>query len=389
MLALLTIALSSLAGAPAIATAPTEPATIIRLENLSQGVVIRARRRLHIADIRIGQISVKRLFHYPPPKPLAWRDYYRGHVDDIRIVARDQHALDELRRLILPKPLGTIIIELRDDRQSFVRRLYRNKWNSPRFAEERQIIVSPDATLCDGVTRIVYTKIDPVLRRELQRIRQTAQEISLEDIFEILVRDEIDPFLDRLDPDRQDPCSRSFHLLSWIKNEEAPGFEYEQYRIHDELQRILGTVAATLGSLSRDWEQSRLQVRVIGYTDADEVVGIALKAEATGIAKTGALTDPIRVHFGGCRNDRREREAPVYVDIDGMHGRPVGMTINDNCELGAVRAFVAAHYLRNKTGDDKVEFSYATGGISDAASDALKRKVDLSISVKAARSDGG
>ena len=97
------------------------------------------------------------------------------------------------------------------------------------------------------------------------------------------------------------------------------------------------------------------------------------------------------IRYDGCRADTLV-STPVFLTPTGIIAQPIRNRINDNCELGAVRAYVAMVHLMNNIGMNGVEYRYATGGIfqsleTEQSEDRKKRKVAVELSVKAARAN--
>jgi hypothetical protein len=202
-----------------------------------------------------------------------------------------------------------------------------------------------------------------------------------------LVKEDLDPFLAKLEPsEKDDPCFTTFTLLKWVRNQEAQGFEFSRYRLNDAPRDVLSIVATASGNVLQKWRLYALQIDVTGYTDAIAFeTALPVDAASTGVA---SARDPVRISYAGCANDRLTAREPQFLDFHAPAGTPVGSTIDDNCELGAARAWVAAAFLRERLGTNHVAYRYGTGGIADAKgmkeSEALQRKVGVRITVRAA-----
>jgi hypothetical protein len=202
----------------------------------------------------------------------------------------------------------------------------------------------------------------------------------------LLMSGRIEPYIKGLDQTRQaDPCFETFELYKLLKREKATGFESGEYKINEGLQGLLEEIADTLLSQRRGKERFNLRVEIIGRTDADPVGGIAMQADQTGIEDWDELGASLeQVHYGGCRDDSLSGAQPIYVDFASGRGTKVWPRVDNNCELGAVRAYVAAVYLMKRLRGDGVSYGYATGGVSDKdEDDKMKRMVEIDLTIRA------
>jgi hypothetical protein len=134
-------------------------------------------------------------------------------------------------------------------------------------------------------------------------------------------------------------------------------------------------------------------VKVVGHTDPVVVrTEKNFQIESTGIEGWDKIENPLNLRYSGCTDNRLTGSRPVYLDFVKNSGTPV-TEVNDNCKLGAARAYVAIAYLRNKLGQQGVEYSYATGGVyaptdkNEIRADSKKRRIDIEFTIKAARAE--
>jgi len=357
----------------------------VRLQDLAAGHPIEKKARFEVADITVGRASVLRLFlplqNRAPRKARAF-----GGRNEVLLKVRDAAALSALRSVLLMDDPPRLRIQLVD------------RGLMARLSSVLHPVVTLDAastldlplditfTPCERVTRIVYTSIDSILRRELQHAGQTRRPVSLDEVFALLLAEKIEPFLRTLEPSAQrDPCFTTFTLLKWLRNQEAQGFAFSRYRVNDDLKRVLSAVATA--SASVEWRRYALQVDVTGYTDAHPFEKrLRVEAASTGV---NSARDPLGLRFAGCTHDHLTGAEPQYVGVAATEGTPIGDTIDDNCELGAARAWAAAAFLRERLGENHVAYAYGTGGIAGTENgkdqDAQRRKIGVRITVKAAK----
>lgn len=246
---------------------------------------------------------------------------------------------------------------------------------------------------CEMITAVVYRSIDAVLKRSIERAGQTGTPVTLDEVFALLLKGEIEPFIDRLEPIQvEHSCFKTFSLLNWLRDKQAQGFEFAGYRITDDLKGILGSVVRSLRDMQY-WQRYQFWISVTGYTDDIRFGEEEIKEQERELlaVKTGVqhLDDPLRIFYAGCSGDELDAGEPVDIDFGSSGQKEVGKLIENNCELGAVRAYVALAFLRQDLRNSAVVCQYATGGIPPSApkgkEDPLTRKVDIRFRVLAAR----
>jgi outer membrane protein OmpA-like peptidoglycan-associated protein len=370
----------------------TEGGRPVRLKAFVDGHTIEKPIRFNVKNIEIGQASILNLF-LPLETEKSRVGRYFGEREEITLKLKNQFAFSTLQSIALKHKKPRIIVLLED--KSIVAKIY-NKFRRIMLTrtEFSNVLEIPiDLTPCERITQIFYDNIGPEFTEAVRQAGQTGESLKLEDVFDILLKNQVKPFMDSLDPlSKSDPCFRNFRLLEWLRNQEAHGFEFAEYKINPDLKEILSRVAGSLTEI-RTWQLYDFQLYVTGYTDSKsfkEKPDLALEASATGI---GGLKDPLKIYYSGCVNDRATGP-PRPKELSEERGVPVGPSVNNNCELGAARAYVAAMFLRSRLGTKNMEYRYATGGISPTAptvpgqkSDLLERKVDIRIVVKAAKEE--
>jgi hypothetical protein len=364
----------------------------VKLKELVAGVRIPRRVGSRITAMRIGQVAVEKLFVFPAERAPSAATYYLRRSDDILVKVRDEAALQELRAIALVRESMPLEVVLRDDTKSAVRSFYeRCQSLFPALRLERVVRIPLELELvstCDRVTRIFYHGVDSILSSEVRRAGQTQVMVSLDAVFTLLLKERIEPFLASLDPvTRADPCFGTFGLLKWLRHEEVERFEWGGYSLLAGLKGILFGVAESLMGMQRQHQLNRIEIDLVGYADPTAVKAIPLRAADTGVDDLSAGRYALRVHYGGCSGDKLTGNAPRLVEFLATGGLPaIGDAIKSNCELGAVRAYVAAAYLKGRLGNRQVSYRYGTGGVLRAdVDDARKRKVDVRIRVMGAK----
>ena len=356
----------------------------VHLREFLSGVSFSERMRLKLKEILVREVDVKNLFQKIEQKePSTW-EYYSGKKNELTLRANSEGALETLRRTLATQRTDQLKVVLQDDRDTFLRRVFPD-----RFKREVEITILPD-DLCEEITRVIYDNISLIIKDLIHKEGQTDKHFDLDEVFDKLLRDKIEPYIDSLDAVKKaDPCFKTFQLLKWIRGEDVPGFAFGEYEINRGLQELLDTIANTLIETRSSWERYNLGVKIVGYTDPVLVkkAGIDLRTDKTGIVDWSNIENPLDVHYAGCNNDNVSGNTPVYIAFMMRARGKVGPKIIDNCELGAVRAYVATVYLMIRLGRSGVTYSYATGGISSSPNndDAKKRKIDIEFTIKAAR----
>ena len=353
------------------------------------GVVLNEQMRLRLKDILVKGESVKHLFpddkYVKPNTP----QYYLLAKRKINLLINTPEELEQLRLILSMKKTDLMTVVLRDEEAGL--------WRSLFSADERygkEVNLQVVTTTCDKVTRIIYDRLNSIIKERVQKVGETEQRIDLDAVFKKLLAEEIEPYIEGLDEvERKDPCFDTFKLLKWLRGEDVPGFAFAEYRINHQLKDLLEPVSDALKEAGERWAKYHLDVKTIGYTDTKAVRGIDLQKEQTGIdaGAWGGVQNPLDVRYDACVMNSLDGTSPAYVAFDSGAGRQVGPHIENNCELGAARAYVATVYLTSKLGRDGVEYSYATGGVhsdsnkANVNDDSKKRRINIEFTIKAAR----
>jgi hypothetical protein len=379
---------------PLISSGLPENTNPVTLEQLYAGHFVRIKERFAVSRVQIAGKDVTELFVLQARRPTAWAP---SRLTYAKIKIRNQQSLLKLQTLLTQQKDPRLVLIIEDD--GWIATIYRGL---PQFIQiskkfKDTIHVPVDLTPCEEITAIIYKNIDAVLKRVIERAGQTGEPVTLDYVFELLVKEKINPFMARMERLRpleaQHKCFATFSLLNWLRKKEAKGFEFAGYRITDDLKEILGRVGSSLRE-TQGWQRHQFRIYVIGYTDdirfgKDDYGGGRELQLLAGRAGIRSLSDPLRIWYAGCSGDVLNNKDPVDIPFGSTGQREVGDLVSDNCELGAVRAYVALAFLRQVMGTDAVEYLYATGGISPTApkgvEDAATRKAEIRFRVMAAR----
>lgn len=366
---------------------PTKEEKVIRLEDFVEGISSNEQLRLKVKDIMIEDISVKNLFkHIEQTEPSFWEYYFFGEKKLIFSIETDN--LEILRRKLRLKSTNRLKVILQDDEVNF----WRN-WGmdaDSRYNKVLEFVV--ESNPCEDVTRIIYQKIDSILRTRIEDEKLTERKIDIDEVFNTLVKNTLEPYLYNLEDAKKDnPCFKTFNLLKWLRGDKAYGFEISEYDLHEGLRDLLDPVINALEETLSNSKRHNVIVKVIGYTDQVPVNNaINVELDKTGIDKDdwGKVKNPLNIQFSTCNKDYLNGKEPSYISL--VNDKVTKFEkINNNCELGAVRAYVATIYLMTKLGQDNFEYSYATGGIDTSdmnnKNDAMKRKVNVELIIKSAK----
>jgi flagellar motor protein MotB len=362
----------------------------VQLEDFKHGVPFSERMSLKVKDIVIGNVSVRHLFNNIDQKePSTW-EYYSGKENTFNLILSNPNHLEELRMTLAAQNTDRLKVILQDDHGTFLRRIFPGRFN-------RVIEIPITITPCDEITRIIYTRLNSIIKERSQKEGETDKHIDLDEVFDMLLRDEIEPYIATLDTvKKDDACLKTFQLLKWLRGEDISGFDLGEYNVNEGLQGLLKPVIDALVDEQSGSARYNLNLKILGYTDPVPVRmdKIDLQIDKTGIDEWSKIEDPLDISYSGCSNDNLDSRNPVYIDFaTADKGKQIKQKISNNCELGAVRAYVTMIYLINKLGVKGVEYSYATGGVfpspsdNDKKEDPKKRRVSIELTVKTARAN--
>lgn len=410
LLPLLTALVLTLSGSRPCPVDAVDAGTV-SLWRFTVGVAPTAPRRYQVKDIRVGSVSVIDLFTKKPLEARARKSpangfwypagYYKPEPIQLHI---DTSLLDEFKRVLIAHPGAPLEVLLRDEWEPFWTRLSRRNCDGP-YEYSIRIRVEFEQTKCDEVTRLVYDKIvSPLLNQgpeESRTAREADKRLDLNEMFEKLTTDgEIEAYLDKLGPATGNPCVQTIRLLKQLREEKADRFDLGEYELRPEIRGGLKLMRDAM-TIAPDWWKSSLSLKVTGYTDdveVDKIKGKELLVDRTGLGPDvwSSVEHPLEVYYGGCSEDM-VRGAKVYIHLASPEGeQQVGKRIYNNCQLGAVRAYVALIYLTNELRRVGPDDTYATGGIfsgpglkTTSKNNPEKRRVNVEFTLKAARVEDG
>jgi hypothetical protein len=364
------------------APASSTTTDLISPQQLKDGLRLNEQARMKVVDILAGDESVKSLFQdieYTDPTGLKY--FYAKH--EITLSLKRPEYVAVLLKTLNTQNTDRLIVLLRDDQDGHWRR-------RPGLGTENRysktVYIPIRMSTCDEVTRLIYKELNLIIQQQAESQGVTEKRISLDEAFDLLMRDKIEPYIKSLDDTKKaDPCFETFELYKVLKREKAAGFERGEYRVNEGLQGLLEKVADALLELRLGKRRFDLRMEVLGRTDDDRVKGIALRADQTGIEDWDALGASLEhIHYGSCRGDSVSGIHPLYLDFGSSQGTKVWPRVDDNCELGAVRAYVAVVYFMKRLGREHVSYRYATGGVEKNESDyKRKRMVEINLTIRA------
>ncbi len=372
----------------------TKPASWPEFRKDHNGYSFRVQMRFQVTDIRVGEISVKELFEKTDHEEPSWRT--GGHFKQItvRLIIKSDEHLKTLQARFAEQNTDNLTVLIEDSRRSSW------DWIPGCGAEElyRMMVYIHIVTPCQMITNVVYSVISA--KFESQREGQTDKPINLNELYDKLLHETIEPYLSNLEPlSQNNPCfeSKTFKLLKWIRQEEASGFGSGEYSLSEGLKGLLEPVIKAMREVYPEWSQYNLQVNITGYTDKEEVgksEDKELKIDKTGIdaAVWSRMNIPLQIYYGRCEVDTLAKDGKKeYINFMTGRGMQIPGTIKNNCQLGAARAYVTLVYLLNELGRTGVEDSYATGGVdpklykNSTIDDQRNRKIDIEFTVKAGK----
>lgn len=365
----------------------------VQLEDFLKGVSLSEQSRLAVRDILAGNMSVKNLFReIEPTQPSLW-DYYFFRKKEFNFVLASPDNLQILREKLRSNPINELTVILEDDQAGFWRRLGMDA--DSRYQRNLEFSVKFTPTPCEDVTRLIYEEINSIFKTRIQSEKQTETKIDINEVFDSLVNNKLIPYLESLESSKSaNPCFNDFKLLNWLRGDKAAGFEYGEYLMKPELKALLEPALNAIKQTISNSDKRKVTVKIIGYTDDVPVKtdGIDVVLSATGVDGWDKINNPLNIQYSACRNDFLNGKEPFYIDL--INNKTTKLEkVHNNCELGAVRAYVAAVYLTNELGTDGFEYSYATGGIApsdkpgktDIKNDPGKRRINIEFVIKTAK----
>lgn len=373
----------------------TEKTEAVPLDRFYSGVFPKAYRRYRVKDIRIVDASVRHLFKEIPRTKPALRPGGYLWPEEIPLVINGGKEMDELRQVLIAhegKPLEVVLEDAW------------NPWNSePPYQYTIAIPVTFETTPCEKATRLIYQKtIATSIKKENEQSvikqGQTNRRLDMNEVFDKLANDhEIETYMKELDPVKDSPCVETFRLFKSQTKDKTTGFVSGEYTLYPRIQAGLKLIVKAM-AIAPDWLKSDLSVKVTGFTDEVEVrknTDKKLAISQTGISadRWNAIDNRFEVYYDGCQGNKlNEKDRFVFLSfITNGSVHQVGSPIRNNCELGAVRAYVAMVYITSELGRISPDDSYATGGIfsgKDASTkkdDPEKRRVHVEFTIRAAK----
>lgn len=331
------------------------------LEDFFKGFTFNQRMRLKVSDVQVGGESVVQLFQPSEAEPPNMVELLLRKENPKTLITKPG-AIKELRKKLSPLQPRQVVVLLEDDADNWLMRW----WLGDAYEEWKttRVYINVKQLTCSEVYILVYNKIFEKVTESTQT-KEAAKEVDLDKLFNLLLEDNIDRYLNTLDEAEEGgECAKTINLLKWIKGENIEGFESGGYRIVEPTQSALDLALEVLRQMRKGQSRSDLDVHIIGYTDARPVMDEA--------SRRLTLRGDEQVFYRGCSEDSEQHTTATstersYVSLSSPNGTPVRGRVRDNCELGAARAYAAAVYMSKRLGRDAARYNYATGGISPDA----------------------
>jgi hypothetical protein len=366
-----------------LAQCPKDP---VPLEAFTGVVYIPTQLRFEVASLKVGDVSVFDLFRDPNTIHAAWWKGGYFSPQDRKLMLKSGAELETLREVIKAQGADSLKVSLKDNHLSV--------WS---WIPGLESIYSQDCnialTSCPKRTELIYTELSQRTQEQLQIEGETTAHLEVNDVFYKLLSDTLKDYMKDLPAPMSSPCLSEIELRKFLDTRGKQGFEARGYQLYPGLKSFLDVLTEAMQDAAKDWSPYHLDVKIIGYTDHNEVgKPIELLTGKTGIDEYvwHSTPYPLEVYYDGC-NKSSLIDGPRYLDFSSnAQSNPIKEIVN-NCELGAVRAYVATAYLRNKLGTDNVSFSYATGGIARKSIgktgpvDPDDRRIELEFTMKGAR----
>jgi hypothetical protein len=364
-----------------LAQCPKEP---VPLEAFTGAVYIETQSRFEVASITVGKTRVDYLFNLNTPQAAWWKGGYFA-LQPRKLMVKSGADWETLREKVKAEGADELKVNLKDDHLSI--------WS---WIPGLRDIYSQDCrialTSCEQRTQLIYTKLSQRTQEQLQIKGEATADLKVDDVYYKLLNDTLKDYMKDLPVPVDGPCVNEIKLKEFLDGRGTEGFSSRGYQLYQGLEGFLDTMAVVMRDAAKNWSPYHLDVKIIGYTDHDRVGRkIDLLTTETGIDESVWRSTPLEVYYDGCQNDLIKQ--PHYVEYSSnAQANPI-KDIENNCQLGAVRAYVATAYLRSKLGTDNVSYSYATGGIARASTGRAgpvnpdDRRIEVEFTMKGARTD--
>jgi hypothetical protein len=364
-----------------LAQCPQEP---VPLEAFTGVVYIETQLRFEVASLKVGNVRVDRLFRDPNTIQAAWwKGGYFGQRDR-PLMIKTGADLEELRQIVKAEGADALKVSLKDHHLSIwswipgLGSIYSHDCNIP-------------LTSCRERTQLIYTTLSQRTRDQIHVEGETTAHLEVDEAFYKLLSDTLEDYMKDL-PTPDGTCLNAIELKKFLDARGTEGFDSGGYELHPGLKSFLDVMTLAMLDAAKDWSPYHLDVKITGYTDRNEVKRpIDLLISKTGVDESiwHSTPYPLKVYYDACNKDQTGEAR--YLDFSADAKPNPIKDIANNCQLGAVRAYVATAYLRSKLGTDNVSYSYATGGIAGKSIgktgpvDPKDRRIEVEFTMKGAR----
>lgn len=352
------------------AQCPEEP---VALEDFTGSVSVKPQLRFEITSIKAGNAPVDHLFSdLNQVKTNWWKGGFFRRVDR-PLVLKSPAARDELHDTLIREKANILKVTLEDHHLASWRGV--PGFRSGIYEYECDIKVSlPD---CEQRTQLIYDKVLK-FTQELRMKRETTDHLELGEAFNKLLIDNLEDYMKDLPLPKYGPCVNEIELKKYVSGDGTAGFRTREYLLDDGQKSFLDVMALIMQDEAKYWSQYHLDVKIVGYADSDVV------SKPINLLTGEGLDE---VYYDGCDGDQLKGKARYLDFFSHGQGKLIKNSVDNNCKLGAVRAYVATAYLIKKLGTDYISYSYATGGSRGKAGQVndADRRIDTEFIMKGAR----
>ena len=247
---------------------------------------------------------------------------------------------------------------------------------------------------CSIIRGLVVNKMQNNIKKTIKL--QSPTRINLGEAFANLKENELASFTQYFNDLPQGIprcCLHLTELLDMNHTKNRPGFDRNQYRLNSQMSDLISDHATLIKEMVRDYENQKLTIRIsiTAFCDEDYF------QEGKSIALTGEPLGTVRWNEPSCPdNERTPYILPQPIPYDSSVPTPMEMVpsrMTNNCQLSAVRAWIALHALQEALDlPDTIEVKtyYMGAGILPGGTQAQKaanRKFLLETQIYAGKTD--
>lgn len=349
----------------------------VHIDTFAVGIEFRAKERFTVSELVVGHQPVKHLFDVTDPTFSSLWGYYFSRNGTYSLKLNERTDVSELKNKLLLAGKGQNFLKVvLKDTTGFFPSTLASRYNEKHLFFE----VLYETTVCEEVKRIFYREVVDQVRTAFESAT-TRRKIDLDSLFNKVLDDTIEPYLENLDIGlKNSPCFKDFELLQWLRGESAYGFGSGKYMLTPVLKKTFDPIIENLLTFQTEYDKAQFELKIIGYTDPQPVDGIKLVKNQTGIPEWRNDDSEFGISYANCFDDEL-LSSPFYMPLVNIVNAPIE-TLTNNCQLGAARAYVVAKYFGNRLRDVPISLYYSTGGIRKSTvseEDTKKRMVEMQL----------